>query len=138
MRLSNIEIPNDGDVPSATHHAFICVTHGGFTRHSAEYCAAKLGEDGNLLNPITYDDPKIVKNVALKFRLPSSNVPTNWNSPGIINVAAPGGRGKMVDRIGLRVLNTNLTDYDVPNPEGVVINPEWTFTLTLVCEDSAL
>lgn len=129
MRLSNIEIPNDDDAGAATHHAFICVTSGGFTRHSAEYCAN------------VDDDPKIVKNVALKFRLPSSNVPTNWSSPGIINVAAPGGRGKMVDRIGLRVLNTNLTDYVVPTPDGAVeaeFDPEWTFTLTLVCEDSAL
>lgn len=126
MRLSNIEIPNDDDAGAATHHAFICVTSGGFTRHSAEYCAVKL--DG------TYDDPKIVKNVALKFRLPSSSVPTNWSSPGIINVAAPGGRGKMVDRIGLKVLNTNLGAYVTAGGDGA----EWTFTLTLVCEDSAL
>ena len=122
MRLSNIEIPNDDEVGAPTHHAFICVTHGGFTRHSAEYCAS------------AGSDPKVVKNVALKFRLPSPSVPTNWSSPGIINVASPGGRGKMVDRIGLRVLNKTLVPY-VAHADEI---EEWSFTLTLVCEDSAL
>lgn len=116
MRIGNVEVDpatakTEGD---AEDYMFVQIVEGGYTSHSAYF-------DGN-----------VETNIALKINLPSSSVPSSWNSTGIIKTGRSAlrssGIGNTVDRVTIRLLRQDLNAYT---------DSSFSFDLTLVSLNSA-
>ena len=117
MRINNVEVnPTiDGATPD---YVFMQILEGGYTSHSAIF-------DKDAAE-------KIETNIVLKINLPSSSVPSSWNSTGIIKTGRSALRtssiGKSIDRITIRLLKQDLTSYT---------DDSLSFDLTLMSANSA-
>ena len=96
MKVSNVEILDDGN--EKTHYVYLQVREGGYTTRSAVY------DDST-------SDSIIESDIIMKINMPSTAIPSNWESTGIISTGS-GREGNNVQSIRLRVLNPDLSLYN--------------------------